>query len=83
MNYTVSTRPRQGYRTHNVRPTPVWHYTCVAVDYPITIDDLQKLQNLLDAKLSRTAQFQYAEYVFDQIEEQGRHPHSTSYPDIN
>ena len=73
MNYNVSSRPRQGYKTHNVRPTPVWHYTRVAGDYPITMDNLQTLQELIDTKLSRTAQFQYAQYVFDQIEEQDKH----------
>ena len=72
MNYNVSTRPRQGYKTHNVRPTPVWHYTRVAGDYPVTTDDLQKLQDLLDTKLSSTAQFRYAQYIFEQIEEQDK-----------
>ena len=63
MTYSISTRSRQGYYysttdlANLTRPVPKWTYT-QNFDYPVK--NLAQLQDELDKRLSRRAQFEYA-----------------------
>jgi len=56
----------QGFKTSHNGPKPVWKYCKCGHVYSII--NLEKLQQLLDRRLSRRAQLEYSLYCFIEIE---------------
>jgi len=58
----------QGYVASSTRPKPLWKYRKTNQKYPII--NLNALQKQIDKRLSRRSQLEYAQYFYNQIEEQ-------------